>query len=281
MSNLIFAVFENEERAYEGASVLRSLHRDSALTICGAAIVARNHDGSIRIRDAREKGPIGTAAGTTGPIGTALGMLTGAIIGTIGGPGGVVTGAAIGGLVGAGVDNYNLAVGDVFVDEIASQLQPGKVAIVAEIEEPWITPLDVRILDVRMAELGVEVNRRSRLLFEDEVLERDAAAAKAEYEGLKDELATTHAENKAAVQAKLDAASARLTETLQKSEARHQQAMQQGEAELAALVEQSKNAVGEKRAEIEAEIAGIRERNALRNEKLGAAWKLTKEALAA
>lgn len=266
MSKLIVAVFDNEETAYEGANVLRGLYREGSLDVYGAAIVAREDDGSIRIRD----------TGDQGPVGTAIGMLTGAIIGVVGGPQGVVAGTAIGGLVGSGVDVFNFAFGYDFVDEVSAQLEPGKVAIVAEVEETWETPLDTQ-----MAELGVEVIRRSRVEVEDEQLERDVAAAKAEYQELKQELATTHADNKAAVQAKLDAARERLSESAQKAEARHQQAMDEGETKVHALVDQAKNASDEKRGEIEAQIAEVRERNARRNEKLGAAWELTKEALAA
>ncbi len=266
MSKLIVAVFENEERAYEGSNVLRSLHREGSLVVHGAAIVAREEDGGVRIRD----------AGDQGPIGTAIGMLTGALIGAFGGPAGFVVGTAAGSLVGAGVDIYNLAVGDDFIYEVSGQLEPGKVAIVAEIEESWVTPLDTR-----MAELGVEVIRRSRVEVEDEQFDREVAAAKADYQALKDELATTHADNKAAVQNKLDAARDRLTEASQKAEARHRQAVADGEAKIDELVEQARTAKAEKRAEINARLDEVRKDTEQRKAKLGAAWELTKEALAA
>ncbi len=266
MSNLIYVIFENEEKAYEGATVLRGLDRDGAISVSASAIVARRHDGSIRIRE----------DGNNRPIGTALGILTGAIAGTVGGPAGVIAGGTVGGLVGSGVDIFNLAIGDAFADEVSSELEPGEVAIVAEIEESWISPLDAEL-----AALGVDVVRRSRFLFEDEQFERDAAAARVEYRELKNELAVTHADNKAAVQAKLDAARERLEDASQKAEARHQQAVQDGQARVDALLEQARTANDERRAEIEAKITDVRERNAERREKLGAAWELTKEALAA
>ncbi|MDJ0938988.1 MAG: DUF1269 domain-containing protein [Woeseiaceae bacterium] len=266
MSKMIVAVFENEETAYEGVNTLRSLHREGSLSVYGAAVVAREDDGSVRIRD----------AGDQGPIGTAIGMLTGAVIGMFGGPTGLAVGTAAGGLIGAGVDIFNLGVGEDFVSEVSTKLEPGKVAIVAEVDETWVTPLDTR-----MAELGAEVIRRSRLDIEDEQFDRDIEAAKADYRAVKEELATTHADNKAAVQAKLDAANERLTAAVQKSEARHQQAMQDGQAKVDALVEQAKTANDERRAEIEARLAEIREDNAQRKQKLDAAWELTKEALAA
>ena len=157
-----------------------------------------------------------------------------------------------------------------------AKIEPGTVAIVAEVEETWVTPLDTR-----MAELGAEVTRRSRIEVEDEHFERDVAVAKAEYEELKAELATTHADNKAAVQAKLDAARERLSEASRKAEARHQKAVQEGEARVAALAEQTKTAKDEKRQQIEARLEEVRAETARRKEKLSAAWELTKEAMAA
>lgn len=266
MSNLIVAVFENEESAYEGANALRSLHGEGSVSVYGAAIIACEEDGSVQIRD----------AGDQGPIGTAIGMLTGALFGALGGPAGLALGTAAGGMIGAGVDVLNLGFGYDFVEEVSGKLEPGKVAIVAEIEESWTTPLDAR-----MAELEAEVVRRSRVEVEDEQFERDVAAAEAEYEALKEELATTHATNKAAVQAKLDAAREGLSEASQAAEARHQQAMREGEAKVDALVEQAQTAREEKRQQIEARLEDVRAENALLRKKISDKWEATKEGLAA
>ncbi len=264
MSKMIVSVFDDEQTAYSGAKALRELHSEGSISVYAAAIVSRDADGVVSVKDDADEGPLGTA----------LGMLTGAIIGVIGGPAGVAVGTAAGGLFGASFDLLNMGVGIDFVNEVGSKLAPGKTAVVAEIEESWVTPLDTK-----MAELGAEVIRRYRTDVEDEQLERDIAAAKADYASLKQELNETHEDNKAAVSAKVDAARDRLSEMAQKSEAQRQKAVQEAEAKVAALEEQIKSASDETRGKLEATLEEVRERNALRNEKLSAAWELTKEAL--
>ena len=266
MSKMIVSVFDDEETAYKGAQALAALHAEGSISVYAAAVVSRDKDGVVDVKE----------EGDEGPLGTALGMLTGAIVGIIGGPAGVLVGTAAGAMFGASFDLINMGVGIDFVDEVGSKLEPGKTAVVAEIEETWVTPLDTK-----MAELGAAVIRRYRTDVEDEQLDRDIAAAKADYQSLKQELAEAHESNKAAISAKVEAARERLSEMAQESEAQQQKAVAEAEAKIAALEEQIKNASDETRAKLEAKRDEVRERNAVRQEKLSAAWKLIKEALAA
>lgn len=266
MSKMIVSVFDDEQAAYKGTQALAELHAEGSISVYAAAVVSRGEDGVVDIRE----------EGDEGPLGTALGMLTGAIIGVIGGPAGVVVGAAAGSMFGATFDLINLGVDIDFVDEVGRKLEPRKTAVVAEIEETWVTPLDTK-----MAELGSEVIRRYRTDVEDEQLDQDIAAAKADYETLKEELAESHEEHKAAISAKVDAARERLSKVAQKSEAHYKKAVAEAEAKVAALEAQIKSARDDARTKLEAKRDEVRERNAVRQEKLSAAWELTKEALAA
>ena len=92
MSKMIVSVFDDEQTAYKGTQALTELHREGSISVYSAAVVSRDADGAIRIKD----------AGDEGPLGTALGMLTGAIIGVLGGPTGVVVGTAAGGMFDRG-----------------------------------------------------------------------------------------------------------------------------------------------------------------------------------
>mgnify|MGYP000603286231 CR=1 FL=1 len=74
MSKMIVSVFDDEQTAYKGTQALTELHREGSISVYSAAVVSRDADGAIRIKD----------AGDEGPLGTALGMLTGAIIGVLG-----------------------------------------------------------------------------------------------------------------------------------------------------------------------------------------------------
>ena len=78
------------------------------------------------------------------------------------------------------MDLVNLGVGVDFLDEVSRQLSPGKAAIVAEIEEEWVTPLDTR-----MEALGGTIYRRPRAEVIDVKMERDAALLQAELDKLK------------------------------------------------------------------------------------------------
>jgi uncharacterized membrane protein len=65
-------------------------------------------------------------------------------------------GAAGGSLIGVIADIDNVRVGSYFLADVADTLTPGKVAVVAELDEEWTTSVDTR-----MEALGGVVLRRS------------------------------------------------------------------------------------------------------------------------
>ena len=87
MSKMIVSVFDDEQTAYKGTQALAELHAEGSISVYAAAVVSRDADGAIRIKD----------EGDEGPLGTALGMLTGAIVGVMGGAPGVFVGTAAAG----------------------------------------------------------------------------------------------------------------------------------------------------------------------------------------
>jgi hypothetical protein len=84
------------------------------------------------------------------------------LIGLLGGPVGLAVGAVTGAAAGSLYDLAQLGVSEDFVAEVSRQLSPGKAAVIAEVDEEWITPLDAR-----MEPLGGVVFRRSRGEFID------------------------------------------------------------------------------------------------------------------
>ena len=93
----------------------------------------------------------------------------------LGGPLGVAMGAAGGSLIGGYFDFNNVRVGGDFIEDASRELVPGKAALVAEIEEEEITPLDIR-----MEDLGGHVLRRSLHELKHSENEQDIAVIKAE-----------------------------------------------------------------------------------------------------
>lgn len=265
MSKMLVVVFDDEPQAYNGAQALRELHREGSVSVYSAAVIARDEDGGMSIKD----------AGDEGPIGMAIGMMTGALVGVFGGPAGVVMGTAAGSLVGATADLFNAGFGLDFVDEVSAKLEPGKVAVVAEVEESWVTPVDTR-----MAELGGTVVRRYRVDVEDEMLDRDLAAAQAEYDDLKRELSEAHEENKEKLNAKLDAAKAKLADISSQAKARKEDAMDELDSKIESIDAQIEKASDSAKARLEETKAKLEKQREERHEKLSGIWERTKESLA-
>jgi len=93
---------------------------------------------------------------------------------------GLVIGAAAGTIAGSLYDVAQIGVGGDFLAEVSKHLLPGKMAVVAEVDEGWVTPLDSR-----MEHLGGIVVRRARGEFIDAQIEREIEAEKAEIAKLK------------------------------------------------------------------------------------------------
>ncbi len=142
----------------------------------------------------------------------------------------MAVGAATGSLIGAISDIDNVRVGSDFLADVTQTLTPGKVAVVAEVDEEWTTPVDTR-----MEELDGVVLRRSLWEVEDTQDERDIASIKADIAQLKTEHAEAKAERKAKLQARIDALNGKLQEKLDKSKARLEAIRRQADAKLEAL----------------------------------------------
>lgn len=265
MSKMLVVAFDDEAKAYEGTKALKELHWDGSVSVYAGAVVARDADGKVSVKDEADEGPIGTA----------LGMLTGALVGAFAGPKGMVIGAAAGSMMGATADLINLGVGVDFVDEVASYLPPGKVALVAEMEEYWSTPVDTR-----MEALGGTVYRRWRADVEDAQIERDLAALDAEYDELKAELREANEEDKAKIQAKIDASKAKIAAARDRAKKKLDSMKQESEAKVKAIEAQIDKAKEERRAKLEAKKADLKADYEKRSAKLKQAWELTKEAVA-
>ncbi|MBX3276850.1 MAG: DUF1269 domain-containing protein [Acidobacteria bacterium] len=265
MNKMIVTVFNNESSAYEGVKALTQLHAEGSLTMYATAVIAKDAKGVVSVKQAADEGPLGTA----------LGFTTGSLIGLLGGPIGLALGAATGALAGSLYDIAQLGIGEDFVAEVTQYLLPGKVAVVAEIDEEWVTPLDTR-----MDALGGIVFRRARGEFIDAQIEREIAADKAEIAKLKAEYDQEVGEAKAKLKAKLDAAQNRLQTRRDLLNERIEAIKREGEAKVKSLQEQAAQAKGEAKAKLENRIAEERANHKLRVAKLSQAWQLVKEAAA-
>jgi uncharacterized membrane protein len=266
MDKMIVVTFDNERKAYEGSMALTELADEGEIELYALAVIAKDTSGQVSVVQAADEGPLGTA----------VGLATGSLLGLLGGPVGVVLGASAGMFGGMMSDLAYVGVGEDFLSEAGQSLQPGKAAVVAEIWEDWVTPLDSR-----MEAAGGIVFRRSRTGFIDAQIERDAAAFKTEVTNLKAEVARSTGEAKTKLQAQIAAVNAKLQATQEQAKKALETANQEREAKIKSLKEQIAKSQGEAKAKREARQAQIEAEYKQRTDKLKQAWELTKEALAA
>lgn len=220
MDRMLVVVFDTENKAYEGKKALLQLDREGSISVYAFAVISKNADGTSTVKLGNEAGPLGTLTGT------ALGSL----IGLLGGPTGLAIGTTVGLLGGVTADLNNARIGEDFIDDVTKELQPNKLALVAEIEEDWTTPVDTR-----MEAIGGTVFRRALSEVKHTANEEETTAMKADIAQMKAEQAKAHADRKGKFQEKINELDSKLQAKLQKSKERRQAAEAQAQAKAAAL----------------------------------------------
>jgi uncharacterized membrane protein len=243
MSKFVVAVFPTEAKAYEGTRVMKDLQAEGSLALYSMAVVAKSADGTLGVREAADKGPLGTG----------VGALTGGLIGLIGGPTGAAAGIVSGTLIGSWSDLFNLGVSKDFLDKVSRELTPGKCAVVAEVEEDWVTPLDTR-----MEAIGGTVLRQGRADFEHEQIQQEVNADKAELAELQAEYRRAREEHKAKLKARMDETQAKLQSAAARAKAQRERLQRETDAKVKALQEQRARAKAEDKAKYEQRIAKLR-----------------------
>lgn len=266
MNKMLVAIFDREDAAFEGLSALKDLHRDGDISLYSAAVIAKDRTGRVEVKQAADAGPVGAA----------VGLLTGSLIGIIGGPAGVAVGASLGGLAGLLFDATKGGIDVTFLDDISKTLTAGKVAVLAEVDETWTTPVDTRV-----ERLGGSVFRRLRGEVVADQFVRESEALEADLKALRDDLKHAAAENRTAVEKDIERVKKQIKATQEQIRARIDQATAETEARVKTLRDQAQAATGRAKARIEKRIADGQADLAVRAEKLNKAWALTKEALAA
>jgi len=242
MEKMLVIVFNDEAKAYEGSHALKQLDDEGSIAIHAAAVIKKNADGTITLKEDEDDFPIRAVAGTG----------IGALIGLLEGPIGLAIGAVAGTLAGTIGDLHVAGVDAEFVDEVAATLTAGKCAVIADVSEEWVTPVDTR-----MEALGGTVLRKARRLVEDEERAQDIAALRAEIDGLKAELARVRGERKAKLQARIDRLNAKLQSDLDQAKQRAEQIKSETEAEVNALQKKTQKAQGDLKATLDARVKQI------------------------
>jgi uncharacterized membrane protein len=187
--NVIAVTFPEEASAYEALSRLKDLDSRGDIAVHGAAVVAREQDGTITEKD---------EFGEDNYEGTAGGGLLGLLIGVLGGPLGVLVGGATGVLVGSLFDMDDDDETDSVLGQISNAIRVGPPGLLADVSEPG-----PEAIDAVMAHLNGTVLRRSYGDVETEIAEAEDAQRAAKKKARQELREARHKKQKADVDAKL------------------------------------------------------------------------------
>ncbi len=242
MERMLVVVFDDEQKAYDGSKALKELNFEDSISIHAQAVVKKNANGTVSVMQEEDDLPIRTVGGTA----------IGALIGLLGGPVGVAVGAVTGTFAGTVWDVNRAGVNADFLDDVSAKLTPGKWAVVADVEEEWVTPVDTR-----MEALAGSVYRTTRKQVKRDQNVRDISALKADVAQLKAEHAKARADRKAKLQTKIDNLNKKLHAKVEQEKQRWKQQKEENRAKADALKKKAAKAKGEPKARIQARIAEL------------------------
>jgi uncharacterized membrane protein len=244
MEKLLAIVFNDEAKAYEGVRAINQLDAEGSITAYAAQVIRKDADGKVSAKQTEGNFPLQTAKGLWG----------GSLLGLLGGPVGLGIGAAVGASAGA-LGDLNIAdLNADFVQDVSSVLTPGKVALVVDADEEWVTPVDTR-----MEALGGIVFRTGRSNFEADHRAREVEMLKGEINQMKAEAAKAQADRKAKLQAKIDSLTAKLQQKSAEAKKRSEQIESESDAKVQALQNKAGKAQGEVKTAMESRIKQMRE----------------------
>ena len=194
--NVVVVNFPDESKAYEALTKVKELDSQGQLSLRAAAVVARNEDGSVAVKD---------AVADTALEGTATGGVLGLLIGILGGPLGVLIGGATGLLVGSLFDLEDGDQSESVLSDISQAIHPGHTALLAEVNER-----SLEVLDTAMSAMDGTVLRRSVADVEAEISAAEEAQRAAKKQARKELREHREAEHKAQVNAKVKELKAKL-----------------------------------------------------------------------
>jgi uncharacterized membrane protein len=242
MEKMLVVVFDSESKAYEGTKALRRLDSDGNITLHAEAVIKRNPDGTTTSLELDDEFPVRTVGGTA----------IGSLIGLVGGPYGVIFGATSGAVLGLVGDLYISGVSAEFVDEVSAKLPPGKYAVIADISEEWLTPVDIA-----MEKLGGMVLRASRRDVETDQIKADVDAIDRELAQLETEMKEASNERKSKLQAKIDDLKEKRQKKKDQAQKRSGQIRKEYDAKVQAMKEKAAQAHGKPKAALEARVAEL------------------------
>ena len=194
--NVISASFDPDTNAYAALTALKELDSQGRLRLEAAAVVVRDVDGHLVVKE---------QVGSNEFEGAAGGGLLGLLIGVIGGPLGVLIGGTYGLLVGSLVDLDEVEHSESVLGELSASVTSGRTALLAQVTEQ-----SPEVVDSAVARLGGTVLRRPVADVEAEIAAAEKAQREAKREANKELVRSRTEHNKEQVHEKVEQLKAKL-----------------------------------------------------------------------
>ena len=136
MNKILIAVFDSEKAAYEGLAALKDLHKDGDISLYASSVVAKDAAGAGG-RPPGGRTPVRSARSS----GSSVARSSGCSAGRPAPSSAVARRHAAGSCTTCSAS----ALASTSWTRSRRSLTPGKVAVVADVDESWITPVDTRL----------------------------------------------------------------------------------------------------------------------------------------
>jgi len=243
VEKMLAVIFDDEKKAYQGSRALNELDLEGEISIHAESVISKGSDGKLSVKQAEGDFPIRTLGGSA----------LGGLLGLLGGPMGFGIGAAAGGFAGMVTDLWAAGVDGQFLDDVAKVLKAGKYAVVADVNEEWITPVDTR-----MEALGGVVYRAARSAVAQDQIVREEASMRAELAALRAEHAKAQSERKKRLQSKIEAFDKKIQAASQRHQQQSEEIRREIDIKLQAVQRRAAQAKGEAKSALEARVADLR-----------------------
>jgi uncharacterized membrane protein len=126
--SLVYAVYDSPSGASDAFKALRETQREGVINIDAFAVISKDDRGRVRVHSTQRRG-------------ARAGAIVGALIGAVGGPAGALAGAGAGGGIGY-LTGRSVGIPRADINAIRASLEPGSSALIAVIDERWVTDLE-------------------------------------------------------------------------------------------------------------------------------------------
>jgi len=189
MTNVIVISFKNESQAIDAAHKLVELESFGDITVYEKVIVKKDANGQSSV----------IQSDTSEGLRTVSGMALGALVGAFAGPVGLLVGMVTGTLTGAVLESDYYDFSEDFEAKVRDRIQPGTVAIIAEVYEPSPT-----FVDNAVAPFGATIFRSDVDYVYDDFVDEQVEAFDEQIAADRAEMKSAAESEKAKIRAKIE-----------------------------------------------------------------------------